>query len=103
MQIAAIDLYELLKAKIGEKEAKALVAFVETETNEKALQAVKPIIDENKNGFKNDINSLKEYMNKVFATKEDLANTRADLIKWMFIFIVGQTGIIITVLKLFFN
>jgi len=34
-----------------------------------------------------------------FATKEDVANSRADLIKWMFIFWIGQLGATIAIFK----
>lgn len=35
------------------------------------------------------------------ATKEDLANVRSDVIKWMFIFWVGQMAVMIAIAKLF--
>ena len=35
------------------------------------------------------------------ATKEDLANVRSDVIKWMFIFWVGQLAAMIAIAKLF--
>lgn len=82
MQVTSIELYDLLKSKIGEKEAKTLVTFVEHEV-------------ENKFEQKKD----------TLATKVDIANVKAELIKWMFIFIVGQTtvtiGVMIAVLQLF--
>ena len=37
------------------------------------------------------------------ATKVDLANTRTDLIKWMFIFWMGQIAIIAGLLAYFFK
>ena len=91
MQIGSIAVYDLLKTNLGEKAAKSLVAFVEPEVETKFEQ-------------KKDI----------LATKEDIANVRveireskAELIKWMFIFFAGQigiqTGLIIAVLKLFFS
>lgn len=91
MQVTSIELYDLLKGKLGEKEAKTLVTFVEHEV-------------ENKFEQKKD----------VIATKQDIADMRvemreikAEIIKWMFIFIVGQTtvtiGVMIAVLQLFFK
>lgn len=35
--------------------------------------------------------------------KREIATTRADLIKWMFVFWVGQTGVIIALLTLFYQ
>lgn len=74
MQITSIELYGLLKGKIGDKEAKTLVTFIENEVEHK----IKPVIDKSREIFKNDIASLKEYMDKVFATKADLANLRVE-------------------------
>jgi hypothetical protein len=80
MQIAEIELYEILKEKVGEKEAKTLVEYIEAKV-EKKFQEKKDIL----------------------ATKEDLANLRADIIKWMFIFWAGQIGALIAILQIFFR
>ena len=44
-----------------------------------------------------------EFDNKreILSTKEDLANVKADIIKWMFIFWIGQIGVIIALLYSF--
>ncbi len=34
-----------------------------------------------------------EKAKKIFSTKEDLANTKAEMIKWMFIFWIGQIAV----------
>ncbi len=65
-----IQLFRILKERLGEKEAESLVDFVDAKLKEN-----------------NDVNS------KILATKEDLANTRAELIKWMFIFWIGQVAV----------
>lgn len=69
-----IQLFRILKERLGEKEAEALVDFVDAKLKEN-----------------NDTNS------KTLATKEDIAltktliaDTKAELIKWMFIFWIGQ-------------
>lgn len=91
MQVAEIELYEILKSKVGEKEAKALVEYIEAKVEKKFVE-------------KKDI----------FVTKEDLANAKAeleikiekirsDIIKWMFIFWVGQIGALIAILQIFFR
>jgi hypothetical protein len=36
----------------------------------------------------------------LFATKEDLANLKAEIIKWMFIFWIGQLGALVAIIKL---
>lgn len=87
MTVTAIDLYDILRLKIGESEAKTLVEFVE--------QKVK--------------SELKEDMNS-FATKEDvhllelkIEKVRSDLIRWMFIFWIGQVSVTIALIMLLFK
>ena len=55
-----IQLFQILKKKIGEQEAEALVTFVDAkikETNEANL--------------------------KILSTKEDIANLKSEMLKWM--------------------
>ena len=80
MQISSIELFELLKPKLGDKEARSLVHFVETKTDES-------------------YNSKKD----IISTKEDLANLKAEIIKWMFIFWAGQIGVLTAILTIFFK
>jgi hypothetical protein len=84
MVIAEIKLFELLKAKLGEKEAEAFVQVLEKQ------------VDEKLDDFRNDLAS------KEFVVAE-LAKQKAELIKWMFIFWVGQVGVLVAILSLFFR
>jgi hypothetical protein len=84
MKVTTIDLYNILRSKIGESEAKILVEFVEQKVQ----------------------SQLKEEMNS-FATKEDIhllelkiEKVRSDLIKWMFILCVGQMSITLAMIML---
>lgn len=89
MQVAEIELYELLKEKVGDKEAKTLVEYIEAKVEKK--------FDEKKD---------------MLAGKEDLANlkaelmvqiekTRSDIIKWMFLFWIGQLASLTAIIKIF--
>jgi hypothetical protein len=78
MTVTAIDLYNILRSKIGEIEAKSLVEFVESNVDQK-LEDKKDII----------------------ATKSDLQAIKAEMIKWMFIFWVGQISVNIALIILF--
>jgi hypothetical protein len=85
MVVSEIKLYEILKLKLGDKEAEALVEFVESKLKD------------------NDERNL-----QILATKDDIrkldvkiAETRADLIKWMFIFWATQLVAMFTFLKFF--
>ncbi|MFZ3121926.1 MAG: hypothetical protein WA104_00955 [Thermodesulfovibrionales bacterium] len=98
MHVAEIELYEILKEKIGDKEAKTLVEYIETKV-EKKFEEKKDLL-----ATKQDI------MNLEIATKQEIANLeikmekiRSDIIKWMFIFWAGQIGALIAILQIFFR
>jgi hypothetical protein len=87
MIVSEIKLYELLKAKLGEKEAEAFVEILEKKVDDKFEEA-----------------------KQVLATKEDIARldikiaeAKAELIKWMFIFWIGQITVIAGLLAYFFT
>ena len=67
-----IQLFQILKEKLGEKEAEALVTFVD---------------------------SIIKYANeqnvKILATKEDVAQAKTDMIKWFFAFFMALAVMII--------
>jgi hypothetical protein len=79
MIVSEIKLYELLKAKLGEKEAEAFVHILEKKVDDKFEDA-----------------------KQTLATKEDIrrldlkiAETKVDLIKWMVGFWIAQMAAII--------
>ena len=85
--MTTIQLYQILRQRLGEKEAESLVSFVDLKIKEN-----------------NEANL------KILATKEDLARvegrleamiagTKAELIKWMFIFWISQLASFIAIVK----
>lgn len=80
MSVTEIQLFQLLKAKLGDREAEYLVSYVKSE--------VKSEFDNKKD---------------VLATKEDLANTKAEIIKWMFLFWIGQVAVTVGIVYTFIN
>lgn len=82
--ITITRLYDLISIKLGKETAENLTTFIEEK-----------------------ISSEVETKTSILATKEDLAresgNIRADMIKWMFVFWVGQAlttfGLILLFLK----
>lgn len=62
MSVSEIKLYQILKERLGEKEATELVYFVSSE-------------------IKNEFDSRKE----IFATKEDLGNVKSELMKSIYV------------------
>ena len=67
-----IQLFQILKEKVGEKEAEALVTFVDANVKEANEQNI-----------------------KILATKEDLANAKTDMIKWFFGFFAALALMVI--------
>jgi hypothetical protein len=88
MIVSEIKLYELLKAKIGEREAEAFIQILETKVESKLLEKT-----------------------LVFATKEDLAKAegkllttiseaKVDIIKWMVATAIAIVGLIVAFMKM---
>jgi hypothetical protein len=82
-----IQLFQILKQKLGEKEAEALVGFVDVRIREGNETNIK-------------ILSTKE---DIAATRLEIATAKAELIKWMFIFWVGQVAVTFGFILLFLN
>ena len=80
MMVSEIQLYEMLKGKIGEKEAEAFINILETKVDRKFEEA-----------------------RNVLATKEDIAKSEARLTIRMFYFWIGQVGVIAGILFFFFK
>ncbi len=73
MQVNEIQLYNILRNKMGEKEAESLVEFVQSKIEKEF-----------------------SYKKDVFLTKED----KIDIIRWMAVLIIGQTALLFTLVKL---
>lgn len=85
MTISITKLYDLLSIKVGKDTAESLTTYIEEKIKEEFID-----------------NS------KILATKEDIANTRVEIadtksqiIKWMFIFWVGQIAVTFGFILLF--
>ena len=91
MLVAEIELYKILKTKFTDAEAESIIASIE--------QKVHTSIDERKSDLvtKGDIVTIKEDINKV---EIKVSETKADIIKWMFIFWIGQLASFIAIAKL---
>ena len=72
--ISTLELYDLLKVKVGEREAKALVEYVDNKV-EQRLEEKKDIL-----ATKHDIHELSEKMNSNF--------------RWLIGLFIGQMGFI---------
>jgi hypothetical protein len=98
MQLAEIELYEILKNKVGEKEAKTLVEYIETKV-EKKFEDKKDIL-----ATKEDLANLKTgLMVEIEKVRTEMQKVKADIIKWMFLFWIGQLASLIAILQIFFR
>ena len=137
-----IQLYQLFKDKIGEKEAEAMVTFVDERVTEGVKEATKQNLNvlttkddlaatnekianlrtelktDNANmraELKTEIANLRTELktdNSIMRTelktdianlRTEIANTKAEMIKWMFLFWLGQLAASIAVAKFFFG
>ena len=89
MTVTTIDLYDILKTKIGEKEAKSLVEFVEIRVEKKFEEQMDEI------ATKKDLFQVKAEL------EITIEKVRGDMIKWMFIFWVGQVSVTVGLILLF--
>ncbi len=103
-----LELYEKLKPKLGEAEARALLEFVETSVQEKA--ATKDDLDRTASSLRGDLDrtasSLRDDLHQATSSlKDDLHQTEAvlrkeiqdvkvDLLKWTFAFSVGAVAVL---------
>ena len=82
--ISEIQLFQILKQKLGEKEAEALVTFVEEKVKQGNEQNIKIL------ATKEDISRLEVKINDV----------KVDIIKWVFAFFITM---MLTMLGLYFK
>ena len=84
INMSDIQLFQILKQKMGEQEAEALVTFVDhkiKDNNETNLNVL---------ATKGDIAELKVEMSNL---EVKIADSKAEMIKWMFIFWIGQVAV----------
>lgn len=71
MIVSEIQLYEALSEYLGKEKAKTITEYIESKVEKRLNEKT-----------------------TVFTTKEDLANTKTEIIKWMFIFWIGTIGVL---------
>jgi hypothetical protein len=80
MSVSEIKLYNLLRAKVGEEQAQTLVEFIQT-------------------SVKDEFDNRKE----IFATKQDISDLRAELLKTIYLVgivqLMGIIGSVIAIVK----
>lgn len=95
MSVDTLKIYEILSASLPKTQAKAVAKAI-NEAIEADTERKKALL-----ATKEDLANLRAGL------KEDIANVKAEIIKWMFIFWISQigviTGIIFAMLKLYFK
>ncbi|MEO8172058.1 MAG: hypothetical protein ABI581_03210 [Sediminibacterium sp.] len=80
---STIQLYEILKQKLGNKEAEALVGFVDSKLKEANDQNLKTL------ATKEDLKDLKlDIKNLELRLSIKISETKTDIIPWVFAFII---------------
>ena len=98
-------LYKLLSDKLGSDTTEAIFKYIDNKTERSVESSIKTL------ATKDDITSIRA---EIVNTKEEIANLRydirkeigehkADTIKWMFIFWIGQVGAMLGIILLFFK
>ena len=86
-----------LKEKLGDEAVDALVRLINQGQAEQKNNVLEFVEEKFERRLSEEIAKLDTRLTK------EIVNTRADLIKWMFIFWVGQIGVIIGILSIFFK
>lgn len=96
MTISTTRLYDLLSIKVGKETAETLTTYIEEKIKDKFEDNTKIL------ATKEDVSDLKrELKNDIANVRQMVADTKADLIKWMFIFWVGQVAVTFGFILLF--
>jgi len=82
MRAGTLEVYKIFSGILGEKQAEQVVGYIEHVNEAEVVSHVERKIEN-------------------MATKTDLANAKADMIKWMFVFWITQTLTILGVLAYF--
>jgi polyhydroxyalkanoate synthesis regulator phasin len=94
MNVSEIELYQILKGKLGEDQAKALVTFVEQKVNE-SFESKKETL-----ATKQDIYELSE---KLFELSEKLSEKMNSHFKWLIGLFVGQMAFMLGIVYFILN
>lgn len=98
--MAVITIPRPLREKLGEDGADALVAVI----NEAAKGQREDIVSFVEERFERRLaEELAKVREDIAALRVEAANGKADLIRWMFVFWVGQIGVITGILFAFFK
>jgi len=88
MSILALKVYEIFKTRFSEPEAAAILEYIDKKTQKKYEE-------------KKDIFATKEDTSKLMKElRVEMREIKADMIKWIFIFWIGQLAAMIAIIKM---
>ena len=92
-----LELYEKLKPKLGEEEARSLLEFIESTVEQRAV--TKADLQQTAASLREEMRqlegALREEIRQIDASlREEIQQVRADLIKWSFAFWVGNVAVL---------
>ena len=98
-------LYKLLSDKLGSDTAEAMFKYIDNKTERSVEANIQSL------ATKDDLQTLKGDIQKEFANvrkeisdvRKEIGDSKADTIKWMFIFWIGQVGAMLGIIFLFFK
>jgi len=81
-----LELYERLKPKLGEEEARSLLEFIETSVEQRPAT---------KADLQQAVSGLREEMHLAVASlREEIHKVKVDLLKWSFAFWIGNIAVL---------
>ena len=90
---AVLELYEKLKPKLGEEEARALLEFVEASVERKAV--TKEDLQRTELTLREELRRIDQALREeIHQLDQKIEATKADLIKWTFGFWVGNVAVL---------
>lgn len=110
INMSDIQLFQILKQKMGEQEAEALVTFVDhkiKDNNESNLNILATkgdihLLKEDVQLLKQDIQTVKlELKGNISNLEVKIADSKAEMIKWMFIFWIGQVAVTVGLIMIY--
>jgi hypothetical protein len=81
-----LELYEKLKPKLGDEEARSLLEFIETSVEHRA--ATKEDLQRTELALREEIHRVESSL------REEIHNVKVDLLKWSFAFWIGNVAVL---------
>ena len=103
MQVSDLEMYEILKERMSEKEAREFISYIESKVEEKFVEA-KNIFSTKEDLLKLELRITQLINESKAETIKLISDSKAETIKWMFVFCVTTAlaiiGTIIAVMRM---